>query len=1172
MPANATYLDLMDEAQNFIDHQQYSSAIDIYEKALQLEPNDKILLYNLGWTYNMTGDPIKAKDYYQKAITEDSTYSDAYNGLANIYNDQKDLDNAILNYELAIKNNPKHKYALYNLGLAFEAKGDPQKAIDCYKKRIAADPSDLADIYNRIGNIYSDDLKNYDEAIVQYGLALKSDPNYLYPVYNLGRVYEFKKDYDNAILYYTKALDAGFQPAETLNSLGNIYFAKKDYDTALKYYDLSLQKDSSYRFALTNSAKAQVQKGNHEQAIKLYQQAIVADKNYQAEGWYEIANIYFEQKNWENALKYYTKVAGTTFKQIETQNFIGSIYYAKEDYDSALKHYELALLKNPNYRFALENSGRAWLYKGDAKKAIDFHQRAIAADKNYEGEGYNEIANIYYDKKDWENAVQYYEKAINVEFQLPQTYNGLGNVYFAKTEYETALKFYTLSLQKDPNYRYALINSGKTSVKIGEDENAIKFFQQAITADKDYEAEGYNEIANIYYDRRDYDDAIQNYEMSLKKRPNDKYTLHNLGLALQMKQEYAKAIDQFKKVITQDSNYGYGYLGVACNEYALGNIPAAIEYFQKAIVADKSIPETHYQLANLYLDQLNYFSAREYFEKTLQVDPDYVYAQHNKAWIYEKLGQFKTSKEEWAKAKNLYAKVLANKSPAKKDSETAAKFFYYAQIVNSYFDDTDPDYDPDKIRSNFERAIAADDKVPYYRCMLVKFYNQQKMELESKKQKISSLDRLAETNSLQRKIDEYYMQSLYQYREGVRLLKQKLETKKDKFDLNDLGEFYLAMDEYEEAANVYEEAIKLDDKLGRSYVGFGVAQSKLNNYTEAIKHFKKALTIDPDDLNVQSNLADAYLKSEKLSQAEECYKSILNVAPCHVDALIGLAEHHKLLADQMSEDKKYSDAEELLKQASKLYNDLLDKTKDFKSVSRKLNSQEISSINYSVGYIKVKLYEIDEGLGFRALTRFGKSSDLQNALKSFKKITQEQPDFYKAQTAIKKINKQFSLTVSVRRKIAPSMVFLISLLICLAAQFFFWIGRPISKDRFGVNRASLSGFISQNKLDFFTGGLDQIANKKFNSIKELQEDVRKTISGNDSIMQKLEQLPTVPISEVDYEPIDSTIYISLTFGTLIFMVIGLYLGNISKLKVGAIELEKTTSDTISTSPNFGINR
>lgn len=220
----------------------------------------------------------------------------------------------------------------------------------------------------------------------------------------------------------------------------------------------------------------------------------------------------------------------------------------------------------------------------------------------------------------------------------------------------------------------------------------------------------------------------------------------------------------------------------------------------------------------------------------------------------------------------------------------------------------------------------------------------------------------------------------------------------------------------------------------------------------------------------------------------------------------------------------------------------------------------------------MKLYEIDEGLGFRALTRFGKSSDLQFALRSFKKITQEQPHFYKAQTAIKKINKQFSLTASVRRKIAPSMVFLISLLICLSAQFFFWLGRPVNKDRFLVNNADLSGFISQNKLDFFSGGLAQVATKKFNSLKELQDDVKNTISGNDTVMQKLYQLPTAQISEVDFEPIDSTIYISLTFGTLIFMVVGLYLGNISKLKVGAIELEKTTADTIATSPNLGISK
>ena len=43
-------------------------------------------------------------------------------------------------------------------------------------------------------------------------------------------------------------------------------------------------------------------------------------------------------------------------------------------------------------------------------------------------------------------------------------------------------------------------------------------------------------------------------------------------------------------------------------------------------------------------------------------------------------------------------------------------------------------------------------------------------------------------------------------------------------------------------------------------------------------------------------------------------------------------------------------------------------------------------------------------------------------------------------------------------------------------------------------------------------------------------------------------------------PIESGFYAMLTFGSLLFLVAGLYLQEISKLKFGAIELEKSTVD------------
>jgi tetratricopeptide (TPR) repeat protein len=56
------------------------------------------------------------------------------------------------------------------------------------------------------------------------------------------------------------------------------------------------------------------------------------------------------------------------------------------------------------------------------------------------------------------------------------------------------------------------------------------------------------------------------------------------------------------------------------------------------------------------------------------------------------------------------------------------------------------------------------------------------------------------------------------------------------------------------------------------------------------------------------------------------------------------------------------------------------------------------------------------------------------------------------------------------------------------------------------------------------------------------------------------------------ENLDTTHYTLLTFGTLVFVVAGLYLPRLSSLRVGGIGLEKSVVDQISTMSSLGIRK
>ena len=135
----------------------YDAAIECYNKAIELDPNNAKAYNNLGLAYRVgKKDYDKAIDYYNNAIELDHNYAAAYNNLGVAYRvGRKDYDKAIECYNKAIELNPNYAKAYNNLGLAYKAgKKDYDKAIECYNKAIELNPN-YAKAYNNLGAAYA---------------------------------------------------------------------------------------------------------------------------------------------------------------------------------------------------------------------------------------------------------------------------------------------------------------------------------------------------------------------------------------------------------------------------------------------------------------------------------------------------------------------------------------------------------------------------------------------------------------------------------------------------------------------------------------------------------------------------------------------------------------------------------------------------------------------------------------------------------------------------------------------------------------------------------------------------------------------------------------------------------------------------------------------------------
>ena len=148
-------------------------------------------------------------------------------------------------------------FALNNLGIIYDGKGDYAMAIDFYthsltmyeeineKRGIAISLNNIGAIYHDQGNLknaidyYTKSLKIKEEIGDQSGIALSLS--------NIGNVYQSQNDLDNAILFYDKSLKIREETgnkngiASTLNNIGIIYQKKGELVNAKDYFSKSLQ-------------------------------------------------------------------------------------------------------------------------------------------------------------------------------------------------------------------------------------------------------------------------------------------------------------------------------------------------------------------------------------------------------------------------------------------------------------------------------------------------------------------------------------------------------------------------------------------------------------------------------------------------------------------------------------------------------------------------------------------------------------------------------------------------------------------------------------------------------------------------------------------------------------------------------------------------------------------
>jgi tetratricopeptide (TPR) repeat protein len=248
-------------------------AIQAYQNAINLAPEQIYPWNNLGHLHKKLGRHAEALEAFQKAIEHNATDAVSWNGLGDLYHETGRNDDAIYAYLKAIEFSP-----------------------------------DFAPSWSGLGNSRLDEGQ-VDEALSAHLKAIEIDRRAVKSWLGVGNICKLRDDEDKAVKAYRAALELDPRNKQAWNELGNLFYKKGAYDDAMLSYQKSIEFNETCSQTYNNQAAIYIQKGLHKAAIPLLLRGLeLSDKTADtASLWNHLGDTYRRLDDYENAMAAYRK-------------------------------------------------------------------------------------------------------------------------------------------------------------------------------------------------------------------------------------------------------------------------------------------------------------------------------------------------------------------------------------------------------------------------------------------------------------------------------------------------------------------------------------------------------------------------------------------------------------------------------------------------------------------------------------------------------------------------------------------------------------------------------------------------------------------------------------------------------------------------------------------------
>ena len=434
-------------AENYTYLDKFDNALAMYEKYLQLKPDDyKTSHLLLTKFYLPKGDYKKAEDLaanMQKRFGESTSLK-------------------LLLTDLYLRNNKIQK-GVQNISDYLTSQGvAPNIHGFIVKSFIANQQTDLGiEVYKRFADKFIDNDKLF---------------------YGLGLLYIAKNDTANSVSSFEKCIELSGNARYATDKLSSIYLSLNRLEEGRALFD-----DVGLK-AKIEIADAYFYAKKDKEAENLYAR-INDEHNDIALVYFRLGELKYHSDKYREAVRYFTKSAEIDTTVSETYFRIALAYYKLEEYTDALSNIDKCIGIRPDELRFLNLKADIVYKTDDFKKTEDIYNAIFDIDPEYEN-ALNNYSYILAERGEkLEKALEMSKRAVAKKPDNSSYLDTLGWIYYKLNRFEDALKYLReaadLAEKDDVPHPAILEHLGDNYMKLGDIDKAQSYWKKALELDND---------------------------------------------------------------------------------------------------------------------------------------------------------------------------------------------------------------------------------------------------------------------------------------------------------------------------------------------------------------------------------------------------------------------------------------------------------------------------------------------------------------------------------------------------------------------------------------------------------------------------------------------------------------------------------------------------------------